>query len=83
MVFPSGIKSIPDFIQIRPAVLELNHAERRTDIHDQPHILSLHARRAKNAYKYILVMWCFMKFGSPTVLIRPTLNCVLRCAAKL
>jgi hypothetical protein len=31
MVVPNGIKSIPNLIQIRSAVLELNHADRRTD----------------------------------------------------
>jgi hypothetical protein len=31
-VVSSGIMSIPNFIQIRPAVLELNHADRQTDM---------------------------------------------------
>jgi hypothetical protein len=30
MTFPNGIMFIPNFIQIRPAVLELNHADRQT-----------------------------------------------------
>jgi hypothetical protein len=31
-VVPNGITSILNFIQIRPAVLELNHADRQTDM---------------------------------------------------
>jgi hypothetical protein len=31
-VGPNGITSIPNTIQIRPAVLELNHADRQTDM---------------------------------------------------
>jgi hypothetical protein len=31
-VVPNGITSITNFIQIRPAVLELNHADRQTDV---------------------------------------------------
>jgi hypothetical protein len=30
-VDPNGINSTPDFIQIRPVVLEFNHADRQTD----------------------------------------------------
>jgi hypothetical protein len=41
MVVPSGITSIPNFIQIRPAVLELNHA----DGQDEPYMRSFHAHR--------------------------------------
>jgi hypothetical protein len=32
----NGIKSIPNFIQIRPAVLEMNHADRQTDRESSP-----------------------------------------------
>jgi hypothetical protein len=48
-VVPNGIMPIPNFIQIRPAVLEFNHANRRTDTHDQPYMRLFHAQRAKNA----------------------------------
>jgi hypothetical protein len=51
-VEPSGIKSIQNFIQIRPGVLELKHADRRTDrkTWQAPYIMRLfHAHRAKTA----------------------------------
>jgi hypothetical protein len=43
------ITSIPNFIQIRPAVLELNHMDIRwTDRHDQPKKHSFHTHHVKN-----------------------------------
>jgi hypothetical protein len=51
MVDPNGITSIPNYIQIRPAVLELNHMDRqtdgKTDRRGQPHMRSLRAHRPK------------------------------------
>jgi hypothetical protein len=32
-IVPNGTTSIPNFILIRPLVLDLNHADRRTDRH--------------------------------------------------
>jgi hypothetical protein len=34
----NGIKPIPNSIQVRASVLELNHTNGRTDIHDQPYM---------------------------------------------
>jgi hypothetical protein len=48
-VDPDGIMSIPNFIQICPAVLELNHADRRTDRRGKPYLDSFHAHRANKA----------------------------------
>jgi hypothetical protein len=47
-VDPNGVSFKPNFIQIRPAVLVLNHADGQTHRHryDQPYMLS---HRAKNA----------------------------------
>jgi hypothetical protein len=45
-VVPNGITSIPNFIQIHPVVLELNHVDR----HDQPYMHSFHAHCTKNAF---------------------------------
>jgi hypothetical protein len=43
-----GIPSIPNFIQIRPSVLELNHADRQTDRHDQSYFLCVVQRTHGN-----------------------------------
>jgi hypothetical protein len=34
-IVSNGITTIPSFIKIRPAILELKHADGRIDIHDQ------------------------------------------------
>jgi hypothetical protein len=43
----NGIKFTPNFIQIQPVVLEMNHVSRKTDTHtdkhDQPYMRSFHA----------------------------------------
>jgi hypothetical protein len=50
-VFPNGIMSIPNFIQIHPAAVELNHADRQTDRDDQPYMCSFHAHLIKRNFK--------------------------------
>jgi hypothetical protein len=55
----NGMKSVLNFIQIRPAVLELNHADRQTDSTYQPYMQTFHALRAwtyKKQMKGILTM---------------------------
>lgn len=42
---PNVIMSIPNFMQIDQAVVELNHVDR----HDQPYMSSFHAYHARNA----------------------------------
>jgi hypothetical protein len=51
MVAFNDIMFIPEFIEIRSALLEFNHADRWTDRNDEPKMRSLGANRAKNAYK--------------------------------
>jgi hypothetical protein len=46
-VNPNGIKPIPNFIQLHPAVLKLNYADRQ----HQPYMHSFHAFCAKNTSK--------------------------------
>jgi hypothetical protein len=49
LVDPNGIMSIPNFIQIWPAVLELNQADIQADMVSYICMYSFHAHHAKNA----------------------------------
>jgi hypothetical protein len=47
-IYPNGITSIPNFIQIRPSLLELNIADRQTDRH-KPYMRPFDPHRKKSA----------------------------------
>jgi hypothetical protein len=56
-VDPNGIISISNFIQIRPAVLELNHADRQTDRHDQSYMRAFLCSFHTNLHLKSDIMW--------------------------
>jgi hypothetical protein len=51
MVDTNGIISTPNFIQVRPAALESNQADRRTDRHAERCMRSFLTSRANDAQK--------------------------------